>query len=69
VLNAKPKPPKIAIVVPLLNEAEQALSLSEHLASLGADELILVDGGSDDQTVSLLQPLVQASGLPAAHDK
>jgi len=48
--------------VPLLNEAEQALSLSEHLASLGADELILVDGGSDDQTVSLLQPLVQASG-------
>jgi rSAM/selenodomain-associated transferase 2 len=51
---------KISIVIPVLNEAAlvvQTLPALQPLRAAG-HELILVDGGSDDTTVSLSEPFV-----------
>ncbi len=45
--------PGIAVVVPVLNEERQFPSLLEHLARLGAAEIVVVDGGSSDRTPHL----------------
>ena len=53
------KRPGISIVVPVLNEAGgivQALERLQEFRARGA-EIIVVDGGSDDGTVRLAQPL------------
>jgi len=52
--------PFLSIVIPVLNEAAEIVSQLEALQALrrqGA-ELLLVDGGSDDNTTELSRPLV-----------
>lgn len=54
--------PKLSIVIPVLNEAERivsALELLQCFRSLG-HEIIVVDGGSQDTTCGLAQPLADA---------
>lgn len=50
--STPPSPPRLAIIVPVLNEIDGARALTEHLAiwqQRGA-EIIVVDGGSDDKS-------------------
>jgi rSAM/selenodomain-associated transferase 2 len=51
---------QISIIIPALNEAESIVALLQQLQSLRArgQEVILVDGGSKDETVALAEPLV-----------
>ncbi len=44
----------VAIVVPLLNEAKSLSQLFQLLDGLDADEIVLVDGGSEDGSLELL---------------
>ena len=45
--------PKISIVVPTLNEADNLRATLDALQVFGDAEIIVVDGGSDDATVSI----------------
>lgn len=45
----------VSIVVPLLNESAVVPELIEHLQGLNTAQIIIVDGGSDDNTVELLK--------------
>lgn len=48
--------PEISIVIPTLNEADSIAATLDALESLGEDiEIIIVDGGSDDATVSIAE--------------
>jgi rSAM/selenodomain-associated transferase 2 len=50
--------PFLSIVVPVLNEARLMDGFLRHLQTLGAGiEVVVVDGGSSDETVSIAQPL------------
>jgi rSAM/selenodomain-associated transferase 2 len=49
----------IAVIVPLLNEAQELSGKMQSLKSLNADELIFIDGGSTDAT----QQILEASGV------
>jgi rSAM/selenodomain-associated transferase 2 len=50
--------PFVSIIVPVLNEADLIGDCLRHLRSLGSDlEIIVVDGGSSDETWSLAEPL------------
>jgi rSAM/selenodomain-associated transferase 2 len=57
----------IAVVVPLFNEAERVPGLLKMLDGLNVDEVVLVDGGSQDGTLELLDhslhPSLQQSGF------
>lgn len=44
----------LSIIVPVLNERENVQQLLEHLASSGAEQLVIVDGGSVDGTFDWL---------------
>ena len=47
--------PKVSIVLPVADESAIIGDTLEHLLSLGAHEVIVVDGASSDGTDSLLQ--------------
>lgn len=40
----------IAVVIPVLNEEQTIVATLRHTVSLGFDEIVVVDGGSTDQT-------------------
>lgn len=46
---------EVSIIVPLLNEQAAVPGLIEQLASLAAEQILIVDGGSVDGTVELLR--------------
>ncbi len=59
-VNPGVESPKLSIVIPMLNEAagiEAALTLLQPLRETGV-EIIVVDGGSHDNSVALATPLV-----------
>lgn len=45
----------LSIIVPLLNEQQNLPALVRHLSTLGAEQLILVDGGSTDGSADWLK--------------
>jgi rSAM/selenodomain-associated transferase 2 len=54
----KSETPFLSIIVPVLNEARLICGFLQHLQTLGAGlEVIVVDGGSSDETVSIAQVL------------
>lgn len=57
--------PQVSIIMPLLNEAALLSRTLRHLMILEppALEIILVDGGSTDATVSIAQHFAETSGL------
>lgn len=54
------KPARVSIIIPCLNESEQVVKTLNALQPLRArgHEVILVDGGSEDDTPSIAKPLV-----------
>lgn len=48
---------KITVIIPTLNESSTISQTLRHTVGLGFDELIVVDGGSADQTRSLVESL------------
>ena len=61
------QPVRLSVVVPVFNEADNVLPLLEEieraLAALGAFEVVFVDDGSTDDTVTRLAPAVSAGRL------
>ncbi len=49
----------VAVIVPVLNEADHLPCLLQSIRAIGANEIIFVDGGSSDET----QVLLEKSGL------
>jgi rSAM/selenodomain-associated transferase 2 len=45
----------IAVIIPVLDEARCIGETLSHTASLGFDDIIVVDGGSSDQTCSIVE--------------
>jgi len=45
----------VALIVPVLNEAERLPCLLTHIREWGMDEIIFVDGGSSDETLQILK--------------
>ncbi|HSF66077.1 MAG TPA: TIGR04283 family arsenosugar biosynthesis glycosyltransferase [Nitrospiraceae bacterium] len=45
----------ISVIIPTLNEEQTILATIAHTATLGFDEIIVVDGGSVDQTSALVE--------------
>ena len=45
----------ISVIIPTLNEERTIIATLVHTASLGFDELIVVDGGSTDETPALVE--------------
>jgi glycosyltransferase involved in cell wall biosynthesis len=64
---AMPLPPKVSVVVPLFNEAENVLPLAEALrsalASLDSYEVLLVDDASTDETWRRIAEAAAFSGF------
>jgi len=55
----------ISVIIPTLNEDRTIMTTLVHTAALGFDELIVVDGGSLDQTPVLVESYRQRTQSPA----
>ena len=55
----------ISVIIPTLDEERTIMATLAHTASLGFDELIVVDGGSLDQTPVLVESYRRKAQLPA----
>lgn len=59
--------PKISIIIPTLNEAENISRLLKHLATSKTSniflEIIIVDGGSEDNTLTIIQEYISENSL------
>lgn len=56
----------ISVIIPTLNEERTIMATLAHTAALGFDELIVVDGGSTDETLTLVESyrlITQSSAL------
>ena len=56
----------ISVIIPTLNEERTIMATLVHTAALGFDELIVVDGGSTDETSALVESYrlsIQSSAL------
>ena len=56
---------RISVIIPTLDEERTIMTLLARTASLGFDELIVVDGGSLDQTRLLVESYKPSTHLPA----
>ena len=56
---------RISVIIPTLDEERTIMALLAHTVSLGFDELIVVDGGSLDQTPVLVESYRRNTQLPA----
>lgn len=56
---------RISVIIPTLDEERTIMALLAHTALLGFDELIVVDGGSLDQTPVLVESYKRNTQLPA----
>lgn len=57
---------RISVIVPVLNEAEHLASTLSHVTLSPGDELIVVDGGSTDETVAIARRFTPAVLISAA---
>ena len=55
----------ISVIIPTLNEERTIMATLAHTAALGFDELIVVDGGSFDQTPVLVESYRRRAQSPA----
>ena len=55
----------ISVIIPTLNEEMTIMATLAHTAALGFDELIVVDGGSLDQTPVLVKSYSRRTQSPA----
>ena len=55
---------RISVIIPTLDEERTIMASLAHTASLGFDELIVVDGGSLDQTPVLVESYRRNAQLP-----
>jgi len=55
----------ISVIIPTLNEEQIIMATLAHTAALGFDELIVVDGGSLDQTPVLVESYRRRTQSPA----
>lgn len=55
----------ISVIIPTLNEERTIMAALAHTAALGFDELIVVDGGSLDQTLALVESYRSRTQSPA----
>ncbi|MEX0828994.1 MAG: TIGR04283 family arsenosugar biosynthesis glycosyltransferase [Nitrospirales bacterium] len=53
----------IAVIIPVLNEEDGLTSLLKRLLPLEFEEIILVDGNSQDRTLEVAQTFLEASSL------
>jgi rSAM/selenodomain-associated transferase 2 len=60
------KPPSVSVIIPALNEEESVAAAILSARSAGADEVIVVDGGSADGTVAAARPLADRVILASA---
>jgi rSAM/selenodomain-associated transferase 2 len=51
----------IAVIIPTLNEASTIAAAIRHTVALGFDEIVVVDGGSSDQTSGLVNSYVSSA--------
>lgn len=56
---------RISVIIPTLDEERTIMALLAHTAPLGFDELLVVDGGSLDQTPVLVESYRRNTQLPA----
>ncbi|MGH7182207.1 MAG: TIGR04283 family arsenosugar biosynthesis glycosyltransferase [Nitrospiraceae bacterium] len=56
---------QISVIIPTLDEGRTIIATLAHTVSLGFDELIVVDGGSTDETPALLESYRLRTGSPA----
>ncbi len=54
----------IAVIIPILNEEKALPSLLQGLLCLNFEEMILVDGGSQDRTIEVAKELLESSTYP-----
>ncbi|HBP89102.1 MAG TPA: TIGR04283 family arsenosugar biosynthesis glycosyltransferase [Nitrospirales bacterium] len=57
----------IALIIPVLNEQKALAALLPELLSLGFEEMIIVDGGSRDQTEDVARMICQS--VPHVHSR